>query len=1028
MKKIAVSKKYAFAIALILCLAIACLVPSICFSTAAGQNAEKFELQGEIAKFYDKGTELALPNGNFVTQSGNVEAEKSLVMPNGTVTAAAKVTLDVCGRYTAVYKAQINGKICEKTYSFNVRQALYNVNSQLASAAYTEEYTFDNGDKPSSAGSGILVTLSQGSAFTYNKVFDLTGKTKDDVVFSANVISSKKGDYDAFKLFVRFTDAYDAANYVDVVAQPPKSNPSAITYFKAGAYNQTPTGAEWNNSALGYKLHVGDNYGNWLPFSMANKPSGGDREKDKLNISFDYAEKKVYGPASSSRNNEIIDLDNPAYFNDTLWEGFTTGECYVSVFAEEYSRSEVTLLIRSVFEDGDEAFKENTLTDEQGPNIRVDFGEYEQSNLPKAVIGAPYTVFAASAFDAYSAATLQTRVYYNYNTSSKRRITLDNGKFVPDETGEYTIEYTATDYSGNPTRETVTVDCVASVSFEIAAAQKSVAGYVGDWVSVPGCTVTGGSGNSGVSITAKCGETEYEIDIFALKFRPTAAGEYTVTYTATDYAGQVRTDTCVANVTAGNAPIFDGVASMPRYFVEGFVHKLPELSAVDYKDNAKTVVSEIYVSEDGGAEKKAENGLYTPSAGVRLVTVKYKAVGAFGENTALYENIPCRSVFTQDGASTQKIEKKNLFVWDKSSVTGEYIAVLQSNSTKYAVYTLSENAEAKYINKLPAVGYSLRWNTVSGDNLQKIHVTLTDAANPDLKIKLTYGKDDANASKVYLAINDGTVKLPLADYSFLNAQTTFGIDFDGLGTVTTANTAYNIATYLGGKKFEGFPSGAVYLDMAFEVTGETIVAVQSICNQFITDSTRDNTDPVLALRGEYKKQYGIGEQAEIFIADCYDAIQPYVDVTLTVLDTNGNIVTSADGELLENVSTSKAYSVALTQYGAYEVRYTEKSGGMRERRYSLLVVDRAKPVITVQSAIAAEYRAGDYITLSATAYDDVDGAVDALCAVVDSSGRIYTVNTGENYTFAKAGKYTVMFFAYDATGNYSSVSYTVTVK
>ena len=42
MKKIAVSKKYAFAIALILCLAIACLVPSICFSTAAGQNAENF--------------------------------------------------------------------------------------------------------------------------------------------------------------------------------------------------------------------------------------------------------------------------------------------------------------------------------------------------------------------------------------------------------------------------------------------------------------------------------------------------------------------------------------------------------------------------------------------------------------------------------------------------------------------------------------------------------------------------------------------------------------------------------------------------------------------------------------------------------------------------------------------------------------------------------------------------------------------------------------------------------------------------
>lgn len=66
-----------------------------------------------------------------------------------------------------------------------------------------------------------------------------------------------------------------------------------------------------------------------------------------------------------------------------------------------------------------------------------------------------------------------------------------------------------------------------------------VSATVGDTVKVAGYSADSKSGNASVKITAVLGSESF--DVGADGFRPEKAGTYKITYTATDYIGQVGT-------------------------------------------------------------------------------------------------------------------------------------------------------------------------------------------------------------------------------------------------------------------------------------------------------------------------------------------------------------------------------------------------------------------------------------------------------------------------------------------------------
>ena len=57
--------------------------------------------------------------------------------------------------------------------------------------------------------------------------------------------------------------------------------------------------------------------------------------KNFLSVAFDLQEKQVFGPAGS-KGNFIIDLDDMNYVSKP-WDGFTTGEVYMTISADGYT-------------------------------------------------------------------------------------------------------------------------------------------------------------------------------------------------------------------------------------------------------------------------------------------------------------------------------------------------------------------------------------------------------------------------------------------------------------------------------------------------------------------------------------------------------------------------------------------------------------------------------------------------------------------------------------------------------------------
>jgi len=75
---------------------------------------------------------------------------------------------------------------------------------------------------------------------------------------------------------------------------------------------------------------------------------------------------------------------------NTKWKGFTTGEVRLSVTAREYRTNKIPY--RMIFTEIGGAELKGT-EDKEGPEITVDFGEYEENNLPEAFKGEEYPVF-----------------------------------------------------------------------------------------------------------------------------------------------------------------------------------------------------------------------------------------------------------------------------------------------------------------------------------------------------------------------------------------------------------------------------------------------------------------------------------------------------------------------------------------------------------------------------------------------------------------------------------------------------------
>ncbi len=1005
------------------------LSSALCFSLAsviqtnAGAEGEgTFSLDGELEESYDVGERLNLPKGTFTVDGKNYEAVTTLYYPDGTVTAADSVTLKTEGRYILEYTCTQTGQAEE--YTFTVDKDLIEFDGEgliKSSSVYgKDESVYDTGL------TGLNVELYANETMNFNQVIDLNDFSAGESIFKMYVIPETLGYYNARTLKFRFTDIYDPDNYVDVyasamqVAEPEKETNVTkfnTTYLLGGANGQVPTGIEWRNTdGTLYTVHQANLFGFLAPVSpYGYKNKQENVGKEYLELGFDLNEKTVTSTSSEGKSNVVVDLD--AEYMNTKWKGFTTGEVRLSVTAREYRTNKIPY--RMIFTEIGGAELKGT-EDKEGPEITVDFGEYEENNLPEAFKGEEYPVFDFTAYDYFTEVkSTSVKVFYDYNSSARKEVTIKNGKFVPDRTGQYTIEYTATDYYGNENKKTVEILSVLPKKPALDISSERVTEVsAGDTVQIADVSASGGSGEVEVTVFAKNGE--HEAEITDGKFTADYAGEYTITYTAADFLGNTAEEEYKVTVKDDKKPEILDDACLPKYLLEGFEYKVPVPTGLSYGAGTQKTNVTVRIT-DGNGTTECTTGRHTFKADQNgKAEIKYIVTDKNGTTEKSY-TLPVLTVKNGTGYDLSKY-------FYSDTVTAE----ARQNDILLSAASGTKEQTVEFVNAVITDGLNLGVKVNSAENnFSSFSIYLTDAENENISIRLQFVKGADAGSDSYMIYN-GDDKL-LIDPSFYNDEEIALTYSESDRNIHIVNAAAKITETVSGETFEGFSGKKVYVRFVFEeVSGAASISVSKINSQLMSNYSGDSVKPMVYIFGEYAKKYSLNDTIPVLNALAGDVIDPSPDITVTLTDHNGEIVTSVDGVRLENVSAEEVLYFKAEKYGNYLLTYTATDEAGKTTTYyrAINVEDIVPPEIQVNGEIAETVKTGSDVAVPfASVTDNLDEAPMLLRILVlpDGSQTILS-ETADAFRAVYSGVYKLRYIAWDSEGNFSMTEFTVTAE
>ena len=972
--------------------------------------ARRTDAQSELQDEYRINTVLSVPDMQVTVDGKKYDADTTIRFPSGAAYASEEITLSEMGRYTVENRATVGGRLYREYLYFTVYKDLYETTGGMnATAVYQPSPLVPDVD-------GIYLRLDSGSVFRYNRVIDLEELGRDTPIITTFYSPEKVGEMDGLTLWFTLTDVYDENNYVTVRCNATRDGIGhGVTYLQAGAAGQPTTGVEWN---LG-KVHRNNIYGFAISASFYGVPKSGEMENNGVDLYFDTETNQVLSKMGGGNSNLVVDLDDPAYFTD-LFGGFTTGEVFLSIYATDLQKSTFGLEIKSI---AGHDLSQNKLVDDLGPEIAVDFGGFAEDALPQGLTGHPYPLFTAVAIDQYNGEVeVSANVYENYYSSNKIDAYVENGVFLPDHAGKYTIEYSAADWTGNVSRYPVDIvvsDSAPALVLDVDEAERVTSGYVGTKIPVSEALVSGGAGGGRVVKTVLGPDGE---EIAAEEyFVPRTAGEYTVKYTAQDYVSQQKTYEYKVNVTLGSDPVFETEAELPRYFITGSTYALPKLSALNYTENGCTEITTGIKVKDGSGERTLGTDGRAEFTGSGEVVITYVAKSATGSAEKSY-TVPLLDVWNEEGT----LDMENYFALDGFTTRGA-----AEDYVWFGTSGAKDTAKLTFANPLLTSELALNFRVNTEKNAyDAVNVYLEDAKSGET-LKFTYRRNgDASSFR----INDGATIYNLSS-SFSNAQVNeFRFRYDNADPrVSYAGDGeyVKVPTAADGTAFDGFESGLVYLTLEITgVKGDSEIFVRELNKQIFNEAPLDRVEPSVQILGSYGGTMEYGSEISVNEIVCADVLDPNPQALLTVSAPDGNPVVSVDGVTLENVAPA-AYKFKLDAFGTYKISFKlndwRNSGS---KSYSVFVVDDVAPVISPEGKMISEGKLSATVVVpSVTVSDNVSSAekITVETYVLLPTGRMIKL-PGNSFIASVAGEYAVVIAARDEAGNIGTYRYNLTIK
>lgn len=918
-------------------------------------------------------------------------------------TIKRSVTLSLLG---AIALSTLGGMMFSVEANESKTAKSYSVSGASSSVHYGSHDTY------STEKSGLVVKLAPNDTFNYNKVIDLSKMTADDNLLSLFPTPSVMGISNAHFLTILLTDAHDASNKINITCWDPWQDKWGADHFYMYTFATGQTSA--GKSALTGGIAKGSTYGTEGLVSFSGQESGGAEVGSReITMAFDYEQKQLFGTKYTIENPLVADYDSTEFY-DLVWDGFTTGEVFLSIIAGNYSSSTFDFVVTNI---AGEDLSQETFTPDKKPTLSVDLEQF--GDKMETVTGELFPIPTCTAYSIYDDnLTVHTKVLFGGT-----EIPVSNGGFVPTEAGEYTIVYeTQDDYGNFSVREVKVTATTAEKDLHIVLFNEKTTFNAGERVKIAQSVNFAGEivGETKLSITATLvgdNSVQYTIDSNTLLFTPKVAGQYVLRYEYSDY---VQSGTKLRMVTVektANAYLYD-LPELPNYLIKGAKYALPVTYGYTCASGkAEDIKANIYTIADGGEEKKLDGNVYRVKAN-ESVKIIYR-VDNGGEINELSKTIPVVDVGYGGNLIAQ-----NYF----ATLAGE----IEGSATADNVsFTFTTDGIKQFVNSVQGVSFSTQF-AVKGSSYKSFEVYLTDSIDETQVVKLTYLA--GNESKTFFSINDGAVYTiaqsvtvgTLFDLVYDNAKQTIKV---------TNNLSLPITTTMDGKPFKGFSSSKV--DFAFAVNGvkESVkVDIYKLNNQpfydFGVDGDYIRPEVIIsAMRGDRKP----GEVITLTPAIICDVLDPYVECTINVLKPDGtSFVVALDGTTLSNITDYTAtFSYVVEEYGSYITSYRIKDGYANPTSYGYqnTVIDMVEPELTLKGEKVTTANVGDTVyLLTPTANDANDGECKVYIYLESPDGTLFNVTESLSFIANYKGIYTVYYYTCDNTGNMAFESYSIIVK
>ena len=977
---------------------------------------------GEIKQNYVFGETLKVPEYVLSVNGKQLKATSVVEFPDGTNFGSDEVCLSQAGKYGVKYMAIDGGKIYVKTFDFNVGYTAYSMSGTESSAVYGKYTEFEANSE------GLQVRLAKGDTLSFTKLIDVADLTSTNNIIEGFITPDKRGTADFDKLTLTLTDAIDSSIYVniDIMRWTINNNALGQMCVAAAGQGQVMTGYE---ASSGLEVNNGKGtliLGSWVAqFNSddgANLKWGGAAtsiapDKWLISTSFDAQTTKI-----SAQGNLVSQLNSVDYYKD-IWTGFKSDKVRLSLSASGYSSTTANFCLTKVL---GADIAGNTFSDDDSPIITVNT-HYEK--MPEGVVGRAYALPTATAYDDYSGNLIpDVSVYYNYSSAYPVSVSVLNGAFVPEKAGYYALVYSVKDYSGNESEEVYVMHAGGDISPIRFVTLPDIGSQVklGYPIDFGGAEVSGGSGDKNIKITAA-----YDGETFDVTdgFRFEKAGEWTVTYTATDYVGNTEKESVTVTAVASDEPFFNESVSLAPVFIEGSEYLLPELYCADSSSGTqeKKLCSVKVEYKNGETATYKSGDTFIPVAknsGDKVKITYYCGKEEYNNGTTEVavlkirddQEINCSEYFYGNGFITSYVDDNG-----NEFEKGVLIAVERAAAEVRWTFANAQVADA----------FLVEFTTFAKlTKFSGIKVTLKDSMNPAISATL-----NITLTSTGTTIANGDFALDL------KTVLTSGVEGVRVGYKNSKfsfnKTNVPISKYDNGETFNGFPSGKVYFDFAIENASRGAeYKIDAVSGNVLSSDTGDYAKPTIQINGDYGGNYNIGDEYILRSVTAGDTFSPNVSVKLSVYDGEGNIATDKNGIKLENVDASREYVIKLDKYGVWNARYTanKENWAVGSRKFTayINVIDTEAPVIEITSGYTKTAKAGDTIILpNFTATDNLTASDKLIVTkyVINTEGKMTILDGSSNaFRTTKVGKYVMCISVSDEFGNTSTKSFIVTVE